>query len=246
MFEQASGGSPSHVLDAVFKEMGNSLVAKQDGSTVALDLPRPSNFDELVAHSAAAVQRAQKRSNELNNMKQVCLAMHNYHSAYKQFPWQPLQETHNADLSWRVRVLPFIEQQAMWEEIEVTLGPNDPPNSQFANAMPEVFGDKEKGLAAYVIGGDDMPLRFRDIRDGTANTIAFIYAPMPEGENWMKVRHISREDAVKLIRSSDEPTIVAFYDGSVTRLDSDTEESLLRALMTPDGRELIGDDFRNF
>ena len=75
-----------------------------------------------------------------NNFKQIGLAMHNYHSAFKQLPVQqggtwtdtntPADMNNRYDLSYLVGLTPFFEQQAVWEQIfnpstqTVSGGPN--------------------------------------------------------------------------------------------------------------------------
>jgi hypothetical protein len=70
----------------------------------------------LVALLLPAVQAARdaaRRAQGTNNLKQLALAMHNYHDTYRAFP-----AAYNTDaegrplLSWRVHLLPFLEQQA--------------------------------------------------------------------------------------------------------------------------------------
>ncbi len=81
----------------------------------------------LVALLLPAVQGAReaaRRSQCQNNLKQLALALHNYHGAYQYFPpssnWtgnppQPAQGN-NANLSpnWVIAILPFLEQQALF------------------------------------------------------------------------------------------------------------------------------------
>jgi len=61
-----------------------------------------------------------------NNFKQIGLGLHNYHSAYDQLPKQRggsfdsgLSDdfSNNNELSFLVGLLPFVEQQALWEQI---------------------------------------------------------------------------------------------------------------------------------
>ncbi len=86
----------------------------------------------LLLPAVQAAREAARRMSCSNNFKQIGLAIHNYHSAYKQLPEQgagtgenivPGHYAHNSSvrnnqsLSIFVGLLPFMEQQALWEEI---------------------------------------------------------------------------------------------------------------------------------
>jgi prepilin-type N-terminal cleavage/methylation domain-containing protein len=78
----------------------------------------------LLLPAVQAAREAARRMQCSNNMKQIGLGLHNYHAAYNTFPALSGGTddrgggTHNAYwLSWRVGILPFIEQQALWEQI---------------------------------------------------------------------------------------------------------------------------------
>lgn len=77
----------------------------------------------LLLPAVQAAREAARRMQCSNNMKQIGLGLHNYHAAYNMFP-QLSGGTDNRAiihnnywLSWRVGILPFIEQQALWEQI---------------------------------------------------------------------------------------------------------------------------------
>ncbi|EMI22430.1 secreted protein containing DUF1559 [Rhodopirellula maiorica SM1] len=85
----------------------------------------------LLLPAVQAAREAARRMSCSNNFKQLGLAMHNYHSAYKQLPTTgdgtskltsnssivPLTNTTNTYLNWLVGMTPFFEQQALWEQI---------------------------------------------------------------------------------------------------------------------------------
>ncbi|EMI44841.1 DUF1559 domain-containing protein [Rhodopirellula sp. SWK7] len=106
----------------------------------------------LVGLLLPAVQAAREAARRLqcsNNLKQIALGFHNYHSAYRQLPRQ--QDPVNRH-TWAVGILPFIEQGAIYERydfdvawnavenreiiqtnISTYLCPTTPDNRSFAN-----------------------------------------------------------------------------------------------------------------
>lgn len=80
----------------------------------------------LLLPAVQAAREAARRMSCSNNFKQIGLALHNYHSAYKEFPKQMggtydltsgATESNQNNLSWLVGLTPFMEQQALWEVI---------------------------------------------------------------------------------------------------------------------------------
>ncbi len=72
----------------------------------------------LLLPAVQAAREAARRMQCSNNVKQLSLAMHNYHDAFKSFPYGHKQEvagqTKRRD-TWYHRILPFIEQQSYYE-----------------------------------------------------------------------------------------------------------------------------------
>ncbi len=82
----------------------------------------------LLLPAVQAAREAARRMSCSNNFKQIGLAVHNYHSAFKQLPNNMTGTsrtfaggvTNNSNrlfLSWLVPILPYCEQQALWESI---------------------------------------------------------------------------------------------------------------------------------
>ncbi|GAA5507736.1 DUF1559 domain-containing protein [Novipirellula caenicola] len=77
----------------------------------------------LLLPAVQAAREAARRMSCSNNFKQIGLGLHNYHSAYKQLPIQnggtlvPGGVDNALQMSMLVGLTPFIEQQAIWEQL---------------------------------------------------------------------------------------------------------------------------------
>ncbi|MCR9199597.1 MAG: DUF1559 domain-containing protein [Planctomycetaceae bacterium] len=159
----------------------------------------------MVALLLPAVQQAReaaRRTQSRNNMKQIMLAMHNHHDVYRAFPRGTFENEElevEERLSWMYPLLPFIEQNNLYGQIDKNGAWNSEQNKPMAELMlpvlvnPSAAGE-EAGAMDYVgisgigpdsaslkandpkagIFGYDRQTRIRDITDGTSNTIAIM------------------------------------------------------------------------
>lgn len=103
-----------------------------------------------------AVQQARvaaRRAQSANNLKQIALAILNHEAAYKKFPAAFSQSDEKQPLlSWRVQILPFIEQGNLYEQFHLDEPWDSPHNLALLEQMPEAFrGPQSQAAPGYTV-----------------------------------------------------------------------------------------------
>ncbi|MCA9124966.1 MAG: DUF1559 domain-containing protein [Planctomycetales bacterium] len=89
----------------------------------------------LLLPAVQAAREAARRSECSNNMKQIALGMHNYHDTYRCFPFG----SSSGNISYLARMLPYIEQNAVYDRINFSVSYNDALNLPVLNTPVKEF-----------------------------------------------------------------------------------------------------------
>lgn len=201
-----------------------------------------------------AVRVGAARTSEQNNLKQIALAMHNYESAYRHMPSAVFsKDGKKALLSWRVALLPYLEQEKLYREFKLDEPWDSEHNKKLLAKMPDVFKDpaappaKGPGMTHYQIfvgGGAGFKLqpqgcRIFDITDGTSNTIMIVTTTEPAP--WTKPGDLpfSLGKALPKLGLGGKPASIAMFDGSVKTINKDSSERTIKSAITAAGGELL-------
>ncbi len=244
----------------VLSDLGTTLVkqakVKTEGTAVRLqsqvDLDVADTAVALLTPAVMGARTAARRSQSMNNMKQLMLAMHNYADANKHFPAAVIiGPDGKTPHSWRIEMLPYVDQAALYQQYKMDEPWDSENNKKVLEQMPAVFrhpaaDPNSKDASYFAITGETTifpgmkPSGFADIRDGTSNTIALVEAQ--RSIPWTKPEDIPYDPAKPLPKfGSYEPGIfvAAFADGSVRNVAQNVDEKLLRALFTRAGGEVV-------
>src|SRR5262249_18311678 len=103
----------------------------------------PTFFKSLAGDIVASLRHRGDRTISANNLKQIGLAMPNYHDAFRNLPPAGIDSVRDRDgkpiLSWRVAILPFIEQEALYRQFDLTLPWDHPHNKKLIGRMPSIY-----------------------------------------------------------------------------------------------------------
>jgi hypothetical protein len=238
-------------------------------STGNVGAAAPAVIGVGVALLLPAVQQARtaaRRSQDKNNLKQIALAFHNFHDTYQRFPAAASVDAKGKKLlSWRVYLLPFLEQSPLYEQFHLNEPWDSEHNKKLIEQMPEIYAsphDPElaaKGKTRYVVArgkgtmfeGDgkmegNIPVgtAVRDIRDGTSNSIQALEVTPDAAVIWTKPDDlvIDFKNPLKSLSGSKLGGFhVLLADGVVRFVSDNINADTFKALLTIDGREPVGD-----
>jgi len=190
-----------------------------------------------------------------NNMKQIGIAMQNYASTYTNaFPPAAAVVNGKPYCSWRVRILPFMEEDALYRQYHINEPWDSPNNLEVAKKMPKVYqtpGRPDDGRTCFLaFAGKDTALGdpknakanvpLASLSDGTSNTILVVEAGPEKAVPWTKPEDLPFDPLNPLAalgQIPEEGFLAAMGDGSVHRFKVDN--ATLKALITPAGNERI-------
>lgn len=182
--------------------------------------PRPGETSPLERARATA-----RRMTSMTHLKLLTLAFHNYHDTYDRFPPAAVTGPDGKPWhSWRVLLLPYLEENDLYDQYDFSQPWDSPKNLAVAEKMPEVFRDPARegppdhftdyaaitGKAAIFQPGaasmksaDDFPaclsagkkVGLASVTDGTSNTILFATVDPSRKIPWTKPEDIVLDDA---------------------------------------------------
>jgi hypothetical protein len=223
-------------LEALLKTFTPTL--KEDRLIVEVD---NKTLTTVIQPALIKVREAASRMQSTNNLKQLVLAMHNYHDTYGKFPAAYSTDNDGKPLlSWRVHILPYIEQEALYKEFHLDEPWDSEHNKKLISKMPKTYMSSKKlpeaGLTTYlapvgdgtVFPGKDA-IQIKDITDGTSNTIMFLDSDDEHAVLWTKPDDLKvnpKKPEAGLSTRHGEGYLFAFADGSVryvtTKIDKKT------------------------
>jgi hypothetical protein len=186
----------------------------------------------------------------------MAVAMHNYDSANGGLPPHAVYSKDGKPLlSWRVLLLPYIEQDTLFKQFRLDEPWDSPHNLQLLPKMPKIYAPFDGssppaphttfyqvffGKGAAFEGSKGLRLA-EDFPDGTSNTVLIIEAG--EAVPWTKPEDLpySPDEPLPRLGGLFRGTIrAALADGSIRQINRETSESTLRAAITRNGGDDLG------
>ena len=219
--------------------IGVTLILKPEGAPLTLtqerDLRERQEKLDAIKRSLIA----------LNHLKAIALAMHNYNSTYNGFPAAAIcdKKTGKPLLSWRVTILPYIEQEALYKQFKMDEPWDSEHNLKLAKNMPNVYlhpkankpGDNKTHYRLFYGKGAafelDKSVKIQTFTDGTSNTVMVVEAEEPVV--WTNPNDFGYDPtkALPKMLSIDGKFSAAYCDGSVRTFKMPIDQEILKLLI---------------
>lgn len=209
----------------------------------------------LLLPAVQAAREAARRTQCQNRLKQIGLALHEYHNANEAFPtgcveWRPWGNTTKRQLAWSAFLLPQLEQQTLFDQLDLSKPFDDPANQAAETTLvsylcpsnanyesnqasvPKTFGRSDfGGIYGERITGPNNPakgvmlldraIRISEITDGTSQTLIVAEdSRSPDGQ-WINGRNLFDQAFAINAAPSFENDIRSEHPGGANGLDAD-------------------------
>jgi hypothetical protein len=205
------------------------------------------------------VHDAANRAKSLNNLKQIGFAHHNYASAnVDRLPTTICGPNHEPLLSWRVSILPYVDEPRIYGQFNLDQAWDGPQNLRLLDPRPKAYwtpdlapNSNTTGYRAFVGPGTlypepgyQTPYKIMTIPDGTSNTILLVEAT--EVVPWSKPEGLTVPPsrlADQLGRPGKDYFLVGMMDGSVRVVKKTISDQTLRSAINPSDGPPLGPDW---
>ena len=218
----------------------NELKVEGTGANASINIPKPGGFDEIVAAAIKDAQGSAKKFADLNNFKQMALAVHNYHDTHRKLPFEKHAAGEDASkgLSYVVELLPYMEAAPLYERFEKDESYDSESNAELAKT-PLAFMNLNSGGRISWVRPPKVPTNLASITDGTSGTIMFVQDRRANLGPWTKPSSITPDQVIAQFKAlkPGESLLIGRYDGSAEPLDSTFAVTDLAAMLDPaDGK----------
>jgi prepilin-type processing-associated H-X9-DG protein len=221
---------------------------------VVLAVPCLGVLVALLLPAVQAAREAARRAQCSNNVRQIVLALHNYHDVFQTFPPAVVTDANGNPLySGRVLLLPYLEQKPLYDQFDLTQAWDSPRNLPISQTKIATFSDPSAlnappGQTDYLfvtgkgtVFEGTQARALPSIADGASNTLVVLEVHK-SGINWAEPKDVDISAPMALPKGNHPGgSNGAMADGSVRFLSGSINPQTLRDIATRDGGEAVGD-----
>ncbi len=193
-----------------------------------------------------------------NHLKQIGLALHNYHDVFAAFPpAYTIREGGQQLHSWRTWVLPWLDAAPLFNQLNLSKPWDDPVHAEFGKKAPHPYrcpSDRFSPpshtpyLAVVTSHSAIRPGQssgIGEITDGTSHTILVMEVPHEHAVPWMSPQDANEQLLLSFGPKSKDQHAggrqALLADGTVRFLSNRLDPQTLKALISATGGETVGD-----
>ena len=213
--------------------------------------------------TVSRITSSRDQSQATTNLKRIAKALNAYAADHGTYPPPMTVDANNRPLhSWRVLILPYLDEEDLYDQFDLTVGWDDPRNMQLAYEVPAVYTHPKLSSfsesAYFLITGTGTlfpptgPLGPDTMVDDPSQTILVIEGKPPIASG-MWTEPVDLDFAAMTGRLGQNPgkepgglfddgVSMATVDGRGHFVPITIEPATFRALITPSGGERLGDD----
>ena len=219
--------------------IGVTLILKPEGAPLTLTQER------YLRERQEKLDEINRSLITINHLKNIALAMHNYNSTSGGFPAAAIcdKKTGKPLLSWRVSILPYIEEYALYKQFKMDEPWDSEHNLKLAKNMPKVYfnpkankpGDDKTHYRLFYGKGAAFELNktssLATFTDGTSNTLMVVEAEEPVV--WTNPNDFAFDPtkALPKMLSIDGKFSAAYGDGHVQTFKMPIDQEILKLLL---------------
>ena len=166
----------------------------------------------VIALLTPAIQTAREaapRNHCINNLKQISLALQAYHDVFGSFPPAYIADENGKPMhSWRVLILPYLEETSIYDAYDFNEPWNGPNNSKLMVILntfrcptattPDTHTNYVAVVGPRTAWPEDESSRKARFVDGRSKTIQIIESHQ-RSVHWMEPRDVSFDEAVEML-----------------------------------------------
>jgi hypothetical protein len=249
---------PAQMLRAVL----DSLDVRADEGRLAIDLPTDEARLADLRRTAAAVWSAAtadaRRTQRMRQLRDLTLGLLSFESANKRLPPAATVDGQGRPLlSWRVAILPYLDQAELYRRFRQDEPWDSPHNRELVPLMPDIFADPDPAIRRAVGAGkttfqvpfgpetmfyNNEGTKYSEVKDGSSQTILMVEVVPERAVEWTRPAdwQVDLNNPLDGVRRADRDTFATGWaDSHAEVFLNSIDAAWFRAFLTRAGGEVI-------